>query len=100
MKNIADRADKKQHVLFPFIGLFIVIALVLRGFVNLPPPLIIRHQPLAATPKRPRPRQLIQSQLVKSPAKLLPWEQAPSQVARTLQMGYTMSQRLAAKAAI
>ena len=29
MKNIADRADKKQHVLFPFIGLFIVIALVL-----------------------------------------------------------------------
>ncbi len=29
MKNIADRADKKQRVLFPFIGLFIVIALVL-----------------------------------------------------------------------
>ena len=29
MKNIVDRADKRQHVLFPFIGLFIVIALVL-----------------------------------------------------------------------
>lgn len=54
MKNIVDRADKKQHVLFPFIGLFIVIALVLTACGDLTLGVNLRSRAKTSVPEQPK----------------------------------------------